>query len=58
MKETDIKQDSLKAWLLAARPKTLTGAAVPVIIGLALAGLVGAIGFVVIRRKARRKNGN
>ena len=37
MKETDIKQDSLKAWLLAARPKTLTGAAVPVIIGLALA---------------------
>ena len=37
MKENDIKQDSLKAWLLAARPKTLTGAAVPVIIGLALA---------------------
>ena len=31
---------------------------VPMIIGLALAGLVGAIGFVVIRRKARRKNGN
>ena len=58
MKETDIKQDSLKAWLLAARPKTLTGAAVPVIIGLALAGLVGAIGFVVIARKVRRKNGN
>ena len=35
--ETRIKTDSLKAWLLAARPKTLTGAAVPVMIGVALA---------------------
>ncbi|MBQ4392850.1 MAG: 1,4-dihydroxy-2-naphthoate octaprenyltransferase [Prevotella sp.] len=33
----EVKKDSLKAWLLAARPKTLTGAAVPVMIGLALA---------------------
>ena len=32
-----MKQDSFKAWLLAARPKTLTGALVPVMIGLALA---------------------
>ena len=32
-----IPQNSLKAWVLAARPKTLTGAAVPVLIGLALA---------------------
>ena len=32
-----IKQNSLKAWVLAARPKTLTGAAVPVMIGVALA---------------------
>ena len=32
-----MKQNSPKAWLLAARPKTLTGAAVPVMIGVALA---------------------
>jgi 1,4-dihydroxy-2-naphthoate octaprenyltransferase len=38
MKETSkIETDSLQAWLLAARPKTLTGAAVPVMIGVALA---------------------
>ena len=37
MSEENIKQNSLKAWLLAARPKTLTGCAVPVMIGLALA---------------------
>lgn len=37
MTANDIKQNSKKAWILAARPKTLTGAAVPVIIGLALA---------------------
>lgn len=32
-----VKQNSLKAWVLAARPKTLAGAAVPVMIGTALA---------------------
>ena len=32
-----VKRNSLKAWLLAARPKTLTGAAVPVMIGIAYA---------------------
>ena len=32
-----VKTNSPRAWLLAARPKTLTGAAVPVMMGLALA---------------------
>ena len=37
MNDTTIKQNSFRAWILAARPKTLSGAAVPVLIGLALA---------------------
>ncbi len=37
MKESNIKVNSWQAWVLAARPKTLTGAAVPVMIALALA---------------------
>lgn len=41
-----IKNNSLKAWLLAARPKTLSGAAVPVIIGTSFAMKdTGMIGF-------------
>lgn len=37
MKPQYIPQNSLRAWILASRPKTLTGAAVPVMIGLSLA---------------------
>lgn len=37
MNENNIKTNSGKAFLLAARPKTLSGAAVPVLIGVALA---------------------
>ena len=33
----EIKRNSWRAWLLAARPKTLAGAATPVLIGVALA---------------------
>lgn len=36
MKDT-VKKNSIRAWLLASRPKTLSGAAVPVMIGLSLA---------------------
>ena len=35
-KTANIETDSAKAWLLAARPKTLSGAAVPVMIGVSL----------------------
>ena len=38
MATKEIRTDSLRAWLLAARPKTLTGAAVPVMLGCGLAG--------------------
>jgi 1,4-dihydroxy-2-naphthoate octaprenyltransferase len=37
MENIEVKVNSLKAWVLAARPKTLSGAAVPVMIGTALA---------------------
>ena len=37
MEDQIIKTNSWKAWLLAARPKTLSGAAVPVMIGVSLA---------------------
>lgn len=37
MTEDNVKVNSFKAWVLAARPKTLTAAAVPVMIGVAFA---------------------
>ena len=37
MSYSKVKTNSLKAWILAARPKTLSGAAVPVMIGTATA---------------------
>lgn len=37
----NIKTNSLSAWILAARPKTLTGAIVPVMIGTAWAWKMG-----------------
>ena len=37
MKDTDVMTNSARAWLLAARPKTLSGAAVPVMIGTSMA---------------------
>ena len=37
MEEKNVTQNSMRAWLLAARPKTLSGAAVPIMIGLSLA---------------------
>lgn len=40
-----IKKNSGKAWLLAARPKTLTGAVIPVMIGSALAFMDGQFNY-------------
>lgn len=47
MDETNVRVNSLKAWILAARPKTLTGAAVAVMIGIACA--VAMYGWCGIR---------
>ncbi len=43
MNEENIRPNSLDAWLLASRPKTLTGAVTPVILGLALAAADGGM---------------
>lgn len=42
----DIRPHSPRAWLLAARPKTLTGAAIPVLVGCALAQADGHLLFL------------
>ena len=41
-----VKTNSVKAWFLAARPKTLTGAAIPVMLGCALAYPYGHFNIV------------
>lgn len=46
--EMMIRKNSARAWMLAARPKTLTGAAVPVMIGLAMAFADGQGTFRVV----------
>ena len=47
MEETNIKKNTIRAWLLASRPKTLAGAAVPLMIGLSLAYRDNAASFNV-----------
>lgn len=41
-----MKQNSTKAWVLASRPKTLAGAAIPVMVGCALAYMYGSFRIV------------
>lgn len=42
----DVKLNSIKAWLLAARPQTLTGAIIPVMLGSALAFMDGRFNWL------------
>ena len=37
----EVRKNSLEAWVLAMRPKTLTGAAIPVLVASALAWIDG-----------------
>lgn len=49
MKNNKVRKNSFKSWILAARPKTLTGASVPVMIGLALAWTdIGSSRFLLV----------
>lgn len=41
-----IKTNSFKAWILAARPKTLSGASIPVMLGCALAYIYGSFQLI------------
>ncbi|MEI9940338.1 MAG: 1,4-dihydroxy-2-naphthoate polyprenyltransferase [Pseudomonadota bacterium] len=41
--EPDVRPDSIGAWLLASRPKTLSAAAVPVLVGTACASARGQV---------------
>lgn len=41
-----VRPNSVRAWLLASRPKTLSGAAVPVLIGCALAQAAGGFAWI------------
>ena len=43
----EVKRNSLQAWILAARPKTLTGAITPVMIEMCIRDRVGTAGGVV-----------
>ena len=44
----EVKRNSIQAWMLAARPKTLTGAVVPVMIGAALAAMDGCFHWLPV----------
>ena len=45
---SSIKKNSVKAWILASRPKTLTGASVPVAMGVVLAYVDNSYFFKII----------
>ena len=45
MNETNVTPHSLRAWLLAARPKTLPASAAPVMIGLSVAAADPQVSF-------------
>ena len=42
----EVRRNSLQAWILAARPKTLAGAITPVMIGCALAYADGKFSWI------------
>ena len=56
MKQT-VRPHSMRAWILAARPKTLPAAAVPVLLGCALALAEGGFRDVRLHRQPVDSNG-